>query len=285
MTGDSFWISQDGTILSNCGKKADLLEVTVGFEIRDPEELEFLQNHLDQLHFSERSRLARAGIELFLTDDVRLEEGKLIATAEAFVIDPSFPTHRKLQKLLQPGIAVGRLFFAPAATKLNSMEIWDALNNNQIKLPETVSIDRLGEVHFTPHRRIYTLPKNISETDLDALITGDLPRAYLDQIQTVQEVQHLTLQPGEGILTSCSMYLSNHYAVLRRVADNFGLHTCAVLLDPGKTFGTNVMLEIYNASDGIVVNPVLSLEIYRASSHDATDTAPIQKGLEERPRS
>ena len=66
------------------------------------------------------------------------------------------------------------------------------------------------------------------------------------------------------LLTSCSMYLKSHYVVLNRGEGNFGIHTGAVLLDPIKTFGTNVMLEIYNTSDQPVVNPVVSVEIFRA---------------------
>ena len=45
------------------------------------------------------------------------------------------------------------------------------------------------------------------------------------------------------------MYLKEHFVVLNQGAGNFGIHTAAVLLDPIKTFGTNIMLEIYNTGD------------------------------------
>src|SRR6185369_16135759 len=60
------------------------------------------------------------------------------------------------------------------------------------------------------------------------------------------------------------MYLKEHFVVLNPGEGNFGIHTSAVLLDPVKTFGTNVMLEIYNTGDQPVVNPVVSVEIFRA---------------------
>jgi predicted Rossmann-fold nucleotide-binding protein len=60
------------------------------------------------------------------------------------------------------------------------------------------------------------------------------------------------------------MYLREHFVVLNQGEGNFGLHTSAVLLDPIKTFGTNVMLEIYNTGDQPVVNPVVSVEVFRA---------------------
>jgi predicted Rossmann-fold nucleotide-binding protein len=60
------------------------------------------------------------------------------------------------------------------------------------------------------------------------------------------------------------MYLKEHFVVLNQGEGNFGIHTSAVLLDPIKTFGTNIMLEIYNTGDQPVVNPVVSVEVFRA---------------------
>jgi predicted Rossmann-fold nucleotide-binding protein len=60
------------------------------------------------------------------------------------------------------------------------------------------------------------------------------------------------------------MYLKEHYVVLNQGEGNFGIHTSAVLLDPVKTFGTNIMLEIYNQGDQPVLNPVVSVEIFKA---------------------
>lgn len=60
------------------------------------------------------------------------------------------------------------------------------------------------------------------------------------------------------------MYLKEHYVVLNQGEGPFGIHTSAVLLDPLKTFGTNVMLEIYNQGDQPVVNPLVSVEVFRA---------------------
>ena len=58
------------------------------------------------------------------------------------------------------------------------------------------------------------------------------------------------------------MYLKEHFVVLNQGEGNFGIHTSAVLLDPIKTFGTNIMLEIYNTGDQPVVNPVVSVEMF-----------------------
>ena len=96
------------------------------------------------------------------------------------------------------------------------------------------------------------------------VLSGVAGRAYLDRVQIRHEAAPLTIPPLSGILTSCSMYLKEHFVVLNQGAGNFGIHTAAVLLNPIKTFGTNIMLEIYNTGDQPVVNPVVSVEVFRA---------------------
>lgn len=265
---DEFWISIDGTILSQRKTDPATVELTVQFPLRNEREQTELRDLLPKLQFSERSRLARIGIELFLTGGIHIEKNTIVAIAKAFVIDQEFPSFDCLPRLLHPGIEVGRLFHFPERAKLNSEEIWEAIRDNRLKLPNTLSIDRFGQVHFTPHRRIYKLPATVSESDLIQLVTGKRSRSYLDKLQTAHEVKNLSILPGAGLLSSCSMYLPHHYAVLHRVHDNFGLHTGAVLLDPVKTFGSNIMLEIYNSSKQIVVNPLLSIDLFAAPTTD-----------------
>ena len=64
------------------------------------------------------------------------------------------------------------------------------------------------------------------------------------------------------------MYLKDHYVVLNRGEGNFGIHSGAVLLDPGKTFGSNVILEIYNRSNQPVINPDVSIEVHNSPKFD-----------------
>ncbi len=293
-----FWISGDGTITDLQVQDKDTVRIKVEFSVPDPGERGFLAERLDQLQFSERSRLARVGIEILQKSEPVIRGRIIQVICEGFVIDRRFPTSDSFMRLLKPGIHVGRLFLAPEQSKLTSNEIWDAVRENRIKLPNTVSIDRFGQVYFTPHRAAYSLPSGIAERELAALISGDRPRSYLDKIQIREPVENLAIPPNSGVLTSCSMYLPEHYAVLRRGNDHFGVHTGAVLLDPVKTFGTNVMLEIYNASDQTVVNPVVSLDIYRAPKSSRTevdalrakrvsfhrDLKSVYEGLSESPR-
>ena len=170
---------------------------------------------------------------------------------------------------MRSGIQVGRLFHAPASSKLSSDEIWTAIKENRLKLPNTISIDSQGSVFLTPHQVSYTLNPRLQRINFELIVSGAAGRNFLDKVQVRHDASPLTIPPRSGILTSCSMYLKEHYVVLNQGAGNFGIHTSAVLLDPVKTFGTNIMLEIYNTGDHPVVNPMVSVEIFRAP--EATD--------------
>ena len=150
MNSDNFWVSADGTVTAQRDLRPGLLELSLAFPTKGRAELGFLRKRLQNLQFSERSRLARAGIEVRLTGKLEVKRRRITATAEAFVIDEGFPSNRCFRKLLRPGTPVGRLFFPSASAKLNSTEIWEAITANRIKLPNTISIDRFGKVYFTP---------------------------------------------------------------------------------------------------------------------------------------
>lgn len=269
MNEESFWISDDGLITS-IKQRSDstTLDLTITFKLRNPQEIEFVSLRLDNIQFSERSSLARIGIEIYSPKAPRINRDRLILDGVAFVYDTDFPCAPYADRLLQAGTAAGRVFYAPESHKLSSGEIWQALQENRIKLPNTTSIDRFGRVFLTPHKVQYTLPSSVTELDHLRLVKGLLPRTFLDKVQQREDLPVVAIEPQSGILTSCSMYLKEHYVVLNRGEGNFGLHSGAVLLDPIKTFGSGIILEIYNRSDQPVINPVVSIEVYRAPHFD-----------------
>ncbi|MDQ8185185.1 LOG family protein [Pelagicoccus sp. SDUM812002] len=269
MNEESFWISDDGLITTTKqAAEANQVALTITFKLRSPEEIAFVAKRLDSIQFSERSSLARIGIEIYTPRPPRLNRDRLILDGTAFVYDTNFPCATYAEKLLQPATAAGRLFYAPESQKLTSDEIWQALQENRIKLPNTTSIDRFGRVFLTPHKVQYTLPQNVTELDHIRLVKGLIPRTFLDKVQEREDLSVVAIEPHSGLLTSCSMYLKEHYVVLNRGEGNFGLHSGAVLLDPIKTFGSGIILEIYNRSDQPVINPVVSIEVYRAPHFD-----------------
>ena len=269
---DTFWISGDGLITSVRPREdSSVLDLTVAFQLRGNDEIAFVAERVGRIQFSERSSLARIGLEICAIHAPRLNKDRLVLNAEAFVYDPAFPCAPYFTELLKPGTPVGRLFYAPESHKLTSDEIWQALQDNRIKLPNTTSIDRFGRVFLTPHKVRYTLPNSVSKLDHLRLVKGLLPRAFLDKVQVRQDIPVVSITPKSGLLSSCSMYLKEHYVVLNRGEGNFGLHSGAVLLDPVKTFGSNIVLEIYNRSEQPVINPVVSIEVYRAPSYDRNE--------------
>jgi predicted Rossmann-fold nucleotide-binding protein len=264
MSQEQFWTSQDGQILTVKNKDERTVTLTLAFWPRNPPEFDFMKAQLADLKFTERSSLARIGIEMQIIGGLEVDGNRLVLTVDAFAFDMSFPNSGYWKKLMRSGVPVGRLFLAPASAKLTSDEIWTAIKENKLKLPNTISIDRQGSVFLTPHQVSYTLSPRLQRINFELIVSGAAGRGFLDKVQIRHDASPLTIPPHSGLLTSCSMYLKEHYVVLNQGAGNFGIHTSAVLLDPVKTFGTNIMLEIYNTGDHPVVNPMVSVEIFRA---------------------
>lgn len=261
---EHLWISADGQVTSTEKSDNGSLTVHAEFDLESDERTAWVMEHPDEVQFTERSTLARIGIDLIECEELRLNKGKVHLVFKAFVIGPEFPTWDYLPEILKPGIPVGRLFSLPKKNRLSATEITDAISQNELKLPNTISIDHGGQVHIAPHRAEYSLPKRMPLLDLQRLARGNMPRSFLNKVQTMREVDAVRIPPKTGILTSCTMYLRRHYVLLKRGEGNFGVHSGAVLLDPAKTFGPNIMLEIYNLTDQLVLNPLVAVEIYRA---------------------
>ena len=277
MQPDEFWTSQDGQVLAVRPQGDDEpLSLTLAFWPRDNQEWVFWQEHYQSFKFTERSTLARIGIEMLTPAPPVIDGNRLVLEASAFVYDQSVPHADYWKKLFRLGTPVGRLFFAPTSAKLNTGEIWDAIRSNTLKLPNTISIDRDGRVFLTPHHVRYTLKPDLDRETFTRLVSGQAGRHLLDKVQVRHVASPLQVPPHAGVLTSCSMYLKEHCVVLNQGEGNFGIHTSAVVLDPVKTFGTNIMLEIYNQGQAPVVNPMVSVEVFRAPNRDRSRQKALQ---------
>lgn len=264
MNPNHFWTSQDGQILTVKNLDDNTLGLTLAFWPRNPSEFAFFKDHLEELNFTERSILARIGIEMRVDGKPRVDGKRLVLDAEAFIYDQTFPNAAYWKKLLRIGTRAGRLFYAPEQAKLSTEEIWDAIKHNLLKLPNTISIDSEGRVFIKPHQVVYTLSSKLKRSQFERVVSGSEGRKYLERVQLRKDTPMLIIPPRSGVLTSCSMYLKEHYVLLNRGSGNFGVHTSAVLLDPIKTFGTNIMLEIFNPGAQPVVNPMVSVEVFHA---------------------
>ncbi len=266
-----FWIGDYGRIVERGTWRDGRLPLTVAFELRDEFEQAEVTAHQRDLRFTMRSSLTRSGLDMSRTGAPLLDGRRVLLEVEAFHYDPTFANAGWWHELLTHGLPVGRLFHAPAAARLSSARIWEELAAHRLKLPDSISIDRHGRVVITPHRVKYTLNAKLRRDQYEQLLDIDSPRAFLDKVLVRHDTDVLIVPPGAGILTSCSMYLRSHYVVLNRGGGEFGLHAGSVVLDPVRTFGTQVLLEIYNTSDQPIVNPVVSVDVYQAPPRDRND--------------
>src|SRR5882672_12131511 len=191
MNPDQFWTSQDGQILTVKNKDERTVTLTLGFWPRHPAEFDFLKTILAGLKFSERSSMARIGVEMLTHGEVHVEGNRLELAVDAFIYDSSFPNAPYWKKLMRVGSPIGRLFYAPTAAKLSTGEIWDALKENRIKLPHTISIDSLGRVFLTPHQLSYTLSQRLVRADFERVLSGVAGRSFLDRVQIRHEAAPL----------------------------------------------------------------------------------------------
>ncbi|HEY0946074.1 MAG TPA: DNA-binding protein, partial [Opitutaceae bacterium] len=99
MNPEQFWTSQDGQILAVRAKDEHGVALTLAFWPRHPAEFEFLKAHLAELKFTERSTLARIGIEMLTHGAPSVDGNRLVLEAEAFIFDPSFPNASYWKKL------------------------------------------------------------------------------------------------------------------------------------------------------------------------------------------
>ena len=94
--------------------------LTLAFWPRNAAEFEFLKQHLQDLNFTERSTLARIGIEMNVQGKPVVDGNRLVLEASAFLYDTTFPNVAYWKKLLRSGVPVGRLFYAPETAKLST---------------------------------------------------------------------------------------------------------------------------------------------------------------------
>ena len=118
MNPEQFWTSQDGQILTVKNKDENSVALTLAFWPRNPAEFEVMKSLLAELKFTERSSLARIGIEMQVTRPLEVDGNRLVLCVDAFAFDMNFPNAGYWKKLMRSGIPVGRLFHAPAIHKL-----------------------------------------------------------------------------------------------------------------------------------------------------------------------
>ncbi|MBU1171259.1 MAG: LOG family protein [Proteobacteria bacterium] len=282
-----FFHSDDGLITDIIDADEQKMTFTATFTI--PKHLvEQFRSHPEHLIFSERSRIARLGV---MISNEPLEEGhfnhdQVVVQMHASSVITGYPAFDQLRPFFARGLKIGRLAFCDPATLLSSQEVLEAVNKSEMKLPASTSISSSGDILIAPHHVIYTLDKPLDKDALGRILLRKDGKELLRLFQNREEVQQIVIPPGQGIITTCSMYLNDHYVVLQNDMSRFGelgYHLPATILDPIRTRGINIYLEIINRSDQPIVNPMIPAKIYRAARIDHDQTVDSPNGSHAKP--
>lgn len=257
--------SADGLIT----KVNDVNNASITFEAAfglSPDLIEQLEKQPEHIVFSERSRIARLGIQIKCDPPGLdgLEANELTLSMEASVVISGYPGLAEIKDFFSVGLPVGRLVFCDPDALLSSDEVLEAIERAEIKLPESTTISSDGSIVIAPHKVVCRLREPMDKKTLGRILLRQDGRELLNRYQVRSAVPSVTISAGEGVITTCSMYLNDHFVVLQSGFAT-GRNLPATVLDPIKTRGIRIYLEIVNQSDHPIVNPLISARIYSAA--------------------
>lgn len=259
--------SEDGYI----NKILESNEETIVFEsvYRLSDELiERLRDQPEHLLFSERSRIARLGIQITSQPPSidNLDGDLLVLTQKVSPMISGYPGLKELSAFFDVGLPVGRVVFCDPESLLSSEEVLSAIECSAIKLPASTAISSDGSIVIAPHKVICELREEIDRSAFGRILLQEDGRELLNRYQIAKPVPAVIIPPGKGVITTCSMYLNEHYVVLQS-GSSLGRNLPATVLDPIKTRGIRIYLEIVNGSEHPIVNPLISAKIYGAPKY------------------
>jgi len=258
--------SEDGLIskVLDVNKKSITFEATFGLS---DELVEQLRNQPEHIVFSERSRIARLGIQIncSLLSSERLAGRKITLTLSASAMISGYPGLNEIKDFFTLGLPVGRLVFCDPEALLSSDEVLAAIERAEIKLPASTTISSDGSIVIAPHKFVCRFREPLDQKTLGRILLREDGRELLNRYQVRQAVPSVNIAAGEGVVTTCSMYLNEHFVVLQS-GFTTGRNLPATVLDPIKTRGIRIYLEIVNQSNHPIVNPLISAKVYNAAT-------------------
>ena len=225
-----------------------------------------LKHRPEHIVFSERSRIARLGIQIKCDppDADSLQGNMITLTLVASAVIPGYPGLDEFKDFFTLGLPVGRLVFCDPEALLSSDEVLAAIERAELKLPESTTISSDGSIVIAPHKVVCRFREPLDRETLGRILLREDGRELLNRYQVRNAMPSVTVAPGEGVVTTCSMYLNEHYVVLQS-GFALGRNLPATVLDPIKTRGIRIYLEIVNQSDHPIVNPLISAKVYNAA--------------------
>ena len=257
--------SEDGVIsrILDVNSRSVTFQTTFGL---NEDLVDEFKNRPEHIVFSERSRIARLGLQIKCDppDGHSLKGDLITLTLEASAVIPGYPGLDEFKDLFTLGLPVGRLVFCDPEALLSSDEVLQAIERAELKLPESTTISSDGSILIAPHKVVCRFREPLDRKTLGRILLREDGRELLNRYQVRNAMPSLTIAPGEGVVTTCSMYLNEHYVVLQS-GFALGRNLPATVLDPIKTRGIRIYLEIVNQSDHPIVNPLISAKVYNAA--------------------
>jgi predicted Rossmann-fold nucleotide-binding protein len=260
--------SDDGRITRILRSDRRKIVFETSFGLRPPLAA-FLRDQPEHILFSERSRIARLGIQIESepTAAARISGDQATLTLEASAVIPGYPGLTALKTFFTRGLPVGRLVYCDPQALLTSEEVLEAVERAELKLPASTAISSDGSIVIAPHKIACRLREPLTPDLLGRILLREDGRELLNRYQVGTPVAAVTIAPGEGVITTCSMYLNEHFIVLQS-GFSLGRNLAATVLDPIKTRGIRIYLEIINQSEHPIVNPLITARVYRAAPRE-----------------
>ncbi|MGD8260878.1 MAG: LOG family protein [Desulfobacterales bacterium] len=262
--------SEDGVISRILDTNDQSITFQTSFGLSE-ELIDQLKQQSEHIVFSERSRIARLGVQIKCDPPsaANIDGNKITLTQVASQVISGYPDLNQLNDFFTLGLPVGRLVFCDPQALLTSDEVLDAIDRAQLKLPASTTISSDGSIVIAPHKIVCKFQKPLNRETLGRILLREDGRELLNRYQMRTEVPSVNIAPGEGVVTTCSMYLNEHYVVLQS-GFALGRNLPATVLDPIKTRGIRIYLEIVNQSDHPIVNPLISARVYYAAKSKKT---------------
>jgi hypothetical protein len=260
--------SDDGYITKVLSAGRDRIVFETTFGLRAPL-AEFLSERHEHILFSERSRIARLGVQIESEPVSRAKThgSQVTLRLEASAVIPGYPGLKDLREFFTLGLPVGRLVYCDPGALLTSEEVLAAVERAELKLPASTAISSDGSIVIAPHKIVCRLREALTRDVLGRILLREDGRELLNRYQVGSPVPAVAIAPGEGVITTCSMYLNEHFVVLQS-GFSLGRNLAATVLDPIKTRGIRIYLEIINQSEHLIVNPLITAKVYRAARRE-----------------
>ena len=188
--------SDDGIITKvlNANSRAMTFQTTFGL---NDQLVEHLKNQSEHIVFSERSRIARLGVQIKCQPPSAdaVEGNRITLTQVATPVIPNYPGLNELREFFTLGLPVGRLVFCDPEALLTSDEVLAAIERSELKLPASTTISADGSIVIAPHKVVCELKEPLDKETLGRILLREDSRELLNRYQIRRAVSAVNIAP------------------------------------------------------------------------------------------